>query len=228
METEFTIALRQAIAECPALGADLYGHESLPMIFQYDPLTCLIESNAERDLLFTINRLENVSPRIRYDIHDRGVVRSTRDVDEVLRDHGVHLELDPARVPLPLVFHWGRQDSAVGFYGCKITPDDIQQVVLRVPALAQSTANFALHPYEDANADKRLELWIEVKPDVTPLAEPRAVDAAVWRELAAVNQDFRESIKMVPADHRPTVTVFRAGESPLSRQDVRLKRRYIL
>jgi phenylacetate-CoA ligase len=228
VETESTIALRQAIVERPALGRDLYGHEALPMIFQYDPLTCLIESNSERDLLFTINRLENVSPRIRYNVHDRGVVRSAREVDDVLRDHGVHLAIEGARVPLPFLFHSGRQESAVGFYGCKITPDDIQQVVLRVPALAESTANFALHPYEDANADKRLELWIEVKPDVAPPVEPCAVEAAVWRELAVVNQDFRESIKMVPAEHRPTVLVFRAGESPLSNQDVRLKRRYIL
>ena len=36
-------------------------------------------------------------------------------------------------VDLPLLFHWGRQDNAVGFYGCKITPEDIQHVVLRRP-----------------------------------------------------------------------------------------------
>jgi phenylacetate-CoA ligase len=227
VETEFSIALRQAIDGCPAIGRDLFGHEALPMIFQYDPLTCLVESDAERNLLFTVNRLENVSPRIRYNIHDRGIVRSMRDVDEVLRDHGVHLDIEGSRVDLPLLFHWGRQDSAVGFYGCKITPDDIQQVVLRVPELADAAANFALHPYEDARANKRLELWVEVKPEA-PQRDPRALDAAVWRELASVNQDFRESIKMVPADRRPTLRLFAAGRSPLSGQDNRLKRRYII
>ena len=227
VETEFSIALRQTIDACPAIGRDLFGHEALPMIFQYDPLTCLIESDAERNLLFTINRLENVSPRIRYNIHDRGLVRSMRQVDAVLRDHGMRLDVEGPRVDLPLLFHWGRQDSAVGFYGCKITPDDIQQVVLRVPQLADVAANFALHPFEDACANKRLELWVEVKPDA-PQHDSRSLDAAVWRELASVNQDFRESIKMVPADRRPTLRLFAAGRSPLTGQDVRLKRRYIV
>ena len=62
VETSFTIALRQAIAADASLGEDLFGRESLPMIFQYDPLNTLIESDAERSLLFTINRLENCFP----------------------------------------------------------------------------------------------------------------------------------------------------------------------
>jgi hypothetical protein len=61
VETDFTIALRQAIAGNAALGRDLYGdREGLPMIFQYDPLNTWIESDADRTLLFTLNRLENV------------------------------------------------------------------------------------------------------------------------------------------------------------------------
>jgi phenylacetate-CoA ligase len=228
VETPFSIALRQAIDAKPALGHDLFGREALPMIFQYDPLNCLVESDDERNLLFTINRLANVSPRVRYNIHDRGIVRSLEQVDGVLRDHGVRLAYDGARIPLPLLFHWGRQDSSVGFYGCKITPDDIQQVVLRVPALAALTAHFALHPYEDAEANKRLELWIELKADAAVCDDLCALDEAVWRELSGVNQDFRESIKMVPRNRRPTLELFPSGQSPLTGQDVRLKRRYIL
>jgi hypothetical protein len=49
----------------------------------------------------------------------------------------------------------------------------------------------------------------------------------VWRELAAINQDFRESIKMVPDARRPTIKLFPFGASPISGQDIRVKRRYI-
>jgi len=225
VETDFTIALRDTIAANPSLGEELYGRESLPMIFQYDPLNYYIESDADRNLLFTINRLENVSPRIRYNIRDRGVVRPAREAAAAAARHGANL---PApQVDLPLLFHWGRQDNAIGFYGCKITPEDIQHVILRVDSLGERVTNFALHPFEDDDANKRVEIWFELAveaavPNVDRLRE------SVLSELAAVNQDFRESIKMVPPDRRPGVKVFRQGQSPIPQQDIRLKRQYIL
>lgn len=225
VETDFTIALRDALAVTPALGDELYGRESLPMVFQYDPLNYFIESDGERNLLVTINRLENVSPRIRYNIRDRGVVRSARAVADTAARLGVTL---PApQVDLPLLFHWGRQDSAVGFYGCKITPEDIQHVILRVPELGERVANFALHPYEDESANKRLEIWFELAPSVEP-PDASAVQEPVLRVLAEVNQDFREAAKMIPPERRPLVKLFRAGESPLPPQDIRLKKQYIV
>jgi phenylacetate-CoA ligase len=228
VETEFTIALRQALAADESLGRELYGHEPLPMIFQYDPLNCLVESDDERSLLVTLNRLENVSPRIRYNIHDRGIVRPIQEVRDVLRARGVSVTNAEPALELPLLFHWGRQNNAVGFYGCKITPEDIQHVILRVPTLASKVANFALHPFEDADANKRLELWLELEDGVPVPATTSDLDAEVWRELAAVNQDFRESIKMVPAGRAPTIKLFAFGQSPMSGQDIRVKKQYIV
>jgi len=230
VETELTIALRQAIAADASLGEAIYGREALPMIFQYDPLNVLIESDAERSLLFTINRLENVSPRIRYNLHDRGVVRSMDAVKKVLRERTVRLQVETPSINLPLLFHWGRQDNSVGFYGCKITPEDIQHVILRLPSLGSNVANFALRPYEDENANKRLELLFEMAESVSvPSGEGViALGDDIWRELALVNQDFRESIKMIPAERKPTLRVYPFNESPISAQDIRIKKRYIV
>ena len=230
VESDFSIALRQALGSNPALARDLYGaHEAVPMIFQYDPLNYFIESDDERNLLFTVNRLENISPRLRYNVHDRGVVRRFSHVQQLLADHRITLDQGGARVlPLPLLFHWGRQENAVAFYGCKLTPEDLQHVVLRVPALGAGVANFALHPFEDERADKRLELWFELAPGV-PLPERlEALTGEVMAALADVNQDFRESIRMVPVAHQPTLKLWPFGESPLSGQDIRIKKRYIV
>jgi phenylacetate-CoA ligase len=228
VETDFSLALRQAVASSAALGRDLFGeHESLPMIFQYDPLNYYIESDADRNLLFTLNRLENVSPRVRYNIHDRGIVRLFGDVLGVLRDHGVKLATPAPPVALPLMFHWGRQEHAVAFYGCKITPEDVQNAVLRMSDLSGRVADFALHPFEDADANKRLEIWIEGIAGAEMPDPARLVDRLL-AELAAVNQDFRESIRMIPEDRRPTLRLFRHGESPLAGQDPRIKKRYIV
>ncbi|HYE80214.1 MAG TPA: CoF synthetase, partial [bacterium] len=58
VETDFSIALRQAIAADPTLGQALYGAgaDTLPMVFQYDPLNQLIEADEQGSLLFTMNR----------------------------------------------------------------------------------------------------------------------------------------------------------------------------
>ena len=65
------------------------------------------------------------------------------------------------KTALPVMFHWGRQDSSVAFYGCKIAPEDVQHALVHLAQTMGSVANFALHPYEDADANKRLELWLE-------------------------------------------------------------------
>ncbi len=228
VETDFSIALRQELAKNPALARDLCGeHEALPMAFQYDPLNAFIESDSERNLLFTLNRLENVSPRIRYNLHDRGIVRSRAEVDRVLADHRVRVDVPGPALPLPFILHWGRQDSAVAFYGCKITPEDLQNIILRVPQLAAKVENYALHPFEDAAADKRLELWLELAPGVT-LENTPELETSVLDELGRINQDFRESIRMIPDGRRPTLKLFPFGQSPISGQDIRVKRRYIV
>lgn len=43
-----------------------------------------------------------------------------------------------------------------------------------------------------------------------------------------MNQDFRESIRMVPIENRPTLKLWPFGESLLSVQDIRIKKRYIV
>ncbi len=228
VETDFSIALRQELAKNQALARDLCGeHEGLPMAFQYDPLNAFIESDEERNLLFTLNRLENVSPRIRYNLHDRGIVCSRARVEQVLADHRLRIDVPGPALQLPFILHWGRQDSAVAFYGCKITPEDVQNVILRVPQLGARVENYALHPFEDAAADKRLELWFELSQGAT-LESSAELTLAVLEELGRVNQDFRESVRMIPERCRPTLKLFPFGQSPISGQDIRIKRRYIV
>lgn len=220
-ENATTIALRRALCELPALSRDLFGGvQPVPMVFQYDPLDYLLETRGG-ELLVTVNRLSCASPRVRYNLHDRACVLSRAHVARVAADHGITLR----GLPLPLLFHWGRVEHAVAFYGCKLTPEDLQHAILRVPEL--DAIEYALHPYEDDHANKRLELWIELRAgsslEITP-----ALEAALLRALAEVNQDFRESIRMVPAEHAPRLRLYAAGTSPMSGGDARIKKRYIL
>jgi phenylacetate-CoA ligase len=224
-ENDFTIALRHALADRPTFARALFGRaESLPMVFQYDPFDYYLETTPDDELVVTVNRLATVSPRVRYNLRDRARVITRSRVLALASTHGVTL---PRSLPLPLLFHWGRIDHAVGFYGCKLTPDDLQHAILRVPPLAANAAEHAFHPYEDEGANKRLDVWIELREGASLVATP-ALEAALVRELGEVNQDFRESIRMVPADRAPRLALFPSGTSPIANQDARIKKQYVV
>ena len=73
-ENDFTIALRQLIADqpdlCRALG--LPEHSSLPMVFQYNPLDYYVETNEQGELVISICRAGTVAPKLRYNLGDLG------------------------------------------------------------------------------------------------------------------------------------------------------------
>jgi hypothetical protein len=81
-----------------------------------------------------------------------------------------------------------------------------------------------LLPRED---HERLELWLELAAGVTLAATPE-LEAAMLDELCRINQDFREALRMMPEGRRPRLKLFPFGASPISGQDIRIKRRYIV
>jgi phenylacetate-CoA ligase len=87
------------------------------MIFQYNPLDYMIESNDRGELVVTICRAANLSPRVRYDIGDVGHVLRMPDLRRVLRAHAADHLLKRRPVDLPLLFHYGRSDASLDYYG---------------------------------------------------------------------------------------------------------------
>ncbi len=225
VESPWSIALRRAMEARPALMERLTGRRDvLPMTFQYDPTQVFIENGPEGRLLFTLCRLENLSPRIRYDLGDRGVVRSFEEVEATCRGLGV--ELESPRTRLPVLFHHGRQEQAVAFFGCKITPEQVQAAIFDTPGLAATVAELGLSTFEDDALDKRLEVVVELYEGA--VAPPPDAAERLFDRLADLNQDFRESRRMLPAHLAPRLVVEQAGRSRLSGQDGRIKRRYVL
>ena len=143
-ETDLTIALRRLLENRPELAARiLRPGGTLPMIFQFNPSEFFVETNADGELLITICRPNYVAPKVRYNIHDLGHVMRYPDLRAVLAGEGIDLRsLDPGALDLPLLFHYGRSDASVSYYGCKIPPSDVQESLFRVPALAATVDAF--------------------------------------------------------------------------------------
>lgn len=227
-ETDLTQALRRLLEARPDLAARVFQHcGATPMIFQFNPAEFFIESNPVGELLVTICRPNYVTPKVRYNIHDLGHVMRFPDLKRLLAEAGVDTaDLDPDALDLPLLFHYGRSDLAVAYFGCKISPSDIQEALFRLPLLAAAVDDFQLGTFEDEAGDKRLVVDMARMPG-SPKELPPDCELAFFDELARINQDFRESRRISPVAKPPRLAFHAAGEGPFAASDLRTKRRYI-
>ena len=231
VESDFTIELRRLLARDEELAARLLPREHgvLPMVFQYNPIDYCIETNDAGELLVTLNRTANTSPKIRYNIHDLGHVLRMPELERILEEHGIALStLHESRTDLPLLFLYGRADAAVAYYGAKVTPTDVEQVIFGMPTLAPQVNSFALVVEEDERADKLLTIALELREG----SELRTDGQGTLRQelierLKAGNQDFREAARFMPAEALPRLELHAYGQGPFARNDIRLKKHYV-
>ena len=230
-ENDFTIALRQLMLKNNALCKKLtYGnHVVLPMIFQYNPLDYYIETNDEGELLVTLCRISNISPKVRYNIHDLGHVWRLPELKRVLKEFEISLDdISSQYSDLPLLFHYGRSDMSVAFYGCKITPQNIEEVIFSLPELAQVTSSFSILVSEDKSANKKFKIAIELQEGInSDILDKDITQIKVLQKLTEVNQDYRESVQMIPDGLEPKLEIYDFAQGPFAVNDIRLKRHYI-
>lgn len=232
LETDYTVALRRAIAEDPELAAALtkqgeYG--VLPMIFQFNPFNYLVETNEGGELVVTITRRHNISPRLRYNIHDRGHVTRLRDVNKVLRERGHGDVIAEQLLDLPLLFHYGRSDLSVDYNGAVVAPDSLRDVVFADAELGSIVENHRLISLEDARGDRQLHLALQLIPDAAPLDADAANAAAVriGAALRRLNGDLDHAILTAPEATLPSLEFYAYRTGPFAGDGAKLKNEYV-
>lgn len=227
VETPLTIALRQTCLKDPALCRDIFGRDNPPMIFQYNAVDYIIETNEAGELLFTIGRMSGAAPKIRYNLRDSGGVFTFADLAGNLRKHGVELaSLVPRASHFPFLFVYGRNDSSVPFYGCKVFPSDIEQILSSNAALMASFGTFQLAVTEDEHLTSHLTIHLEQTGDPLSSALEDSLPETFFNELTRVNQDFREVSRLF--ERRQIHVQIHARETgPFAGRDIRIKNRYI-
>ena len=201
-ENDFAIALRRLLAERPELGRalGLPARPSLPMVFQYNPLDYFIETNESGELVISICRLGTTAPKLRYNLHDLGCVVRFPEVVRALAEMGLQpADLAERHLDLPLLFHYGRSDATVAFYGANVAPTDIQEVVYSLPELAERVGSFALLPGEDEEANKTLAFAFELAAGAEPPADFEAMRARFLDRLSRGEPGLPRSGALHPA-----------------------------
>jgi phenylacetate-CoA ligase len=228
-ENDFTISLRRLVRQNAGLKNELVKYPgALPMIFQFNPADFWIDSNEQGELIFTISRPGYIAPKIRYNIYDKGYVVLMAEAIKTLKRFGLYDQVSPPKTDLPLLFHFGRADMTVSFFGSNISPTDIQEVVFMIPKLAGHTNSFYLETTEDDRSDKQLVVSLELLENTgTDIFDDNlSLTDEFFGCLAKINQDFNASYVMA-VGNKPVLKLYKYGEGPFENGDVRIKTRYI-
>ncbi len=226
-ETPLSVAIRRLARDNPDVKAHLFANDSrLPMLFQYNPLMHYIEVNDNGELIFTINRLSRLSPRIRYNLHDEGGVMRFDDMVQKLAEIGIDVATltdDPnPHIKLPFVWIQGRKDFTISIMGANIYPEDVEKIVYSQSELAKITRSFCQAVEENGQGEVRPAFYFEVS--IPPsLALQSKYQEAIVSGLLSFNKDFKEAWKEYPQALTPLIYLFAQGEGPFKQKMGQIK-----
>jgi phenylacetate-CoA ligase len=229
-ENDFTISLRKLLSKNELLRSRILKHTgALPMIFQYNPTDFLIESSENGELIISICRPDYISPKVRYNIHDRGHTLAIKELYSILKELGISQDkLIKPQTDLPILLHYGRSDMSVSFFGSNIGPTDIQEVIYSLPELSKIVNSYNLAVNEDNEGNKKLIISLEVqKGETAELLDHDKTQIAFFENLSKINQDFREARKMLPDNSLTTICFEDFGSGSFKENDIRIKAKYI-
>lgn len=229
-ENDFTISLRRLMRSNKTLREKILKFSgALPMVFQFNPADFLIESNKQNELLITVCRSGYIAPKIRYNIHDKGHILSIKELYKILGELQIDLnQLVQPATDLPLLFHYGRNDMTVSFFGSNISPVDIHEVLFNIPELTHLINSFHLCVLEDEQGNKILNVDLETQQnkDISTIDVP-LLQQLFFEELAKINQDFREANRMAANPELTTIHLHNFNCGPFRDSDIRIKARYV-
>ena len=243
-ESPVSIAIRRLARARPDIRLELFGIDSrLPMVFQYNPLIHFLEVNEHGEVIRTVSRLDLLSPRVRYNVHDSGGVVDFATVRRVLKGYGYDIDrlheapevhgprgpLPWAR-PIPLPFIWinGRRDATISAMGSNIYPEDVEGVLYRNPDISRRLYSLMLSVVDDETGTPRPAVALELEDfDGVDDAWAAAVAQELRQGLAAVNIDYRASVAEFPEAMLPIVSWHPIGTGPFVGDAHRIKQRRI-
>ena len=229
-ESPTTVAIRQAARRDPGLRTALFGDDPrLPMMFHYNPLSHHVEANDRGELVFTICRLELLSPRIRYNVHDAGGTATFAEVRARIRaagrDPAEFFEATPVR--LPFLWIYGRKDSTVSVMGANIYPEDVEQALYDEPELAAATSSFCIGLVDEPDGGVRPSFSFEVREGADE-ALRSTFATRITERIRSSNADFRTALEEHPASVLPDVRLYPKGAGPFAEDANRIKQARII
>ncbi|MFG3708682.1 phenylacetate--CoA ligase family protein [Micromonospora sp. NPDC047670] len=238
-ETDFTVWVRRRLRTDAALRAALLGPDEhrLAMVFQYNPLETYLETNADHEVICTINSTAVLTPKVRYNIGDEGRLTAYPDVLAAIGDPAARLDAERAaradRMRLPLLFLFGRKDSTISYMGANIYPQDVEYGLYAGNPLAHLLQSFCLELEEHADLESRPVINLQLREDLALDPDERLALAetcrdGVLRYLSEASRDFAESLAEDPSAADLRVKVHDHGTGPFAGTTTKIKNVYLV
>jgi len=214
-EEDFNIELRKLCHDNAALRKKLFGDdcESVPMIFTIDPMNYYPEQTSDGRIIFTCARNNKCSPRIRYDVQDKGMVINSTELKKILAEHQIKIQ---PKTGLPLLCIFGRKNYGISYHGTNLSVLELQTAVGQDKYLSDKIKDIGINLYEDNKLEKHLEYFVELKSGVDP--ETITVEK-INQSLSTVNPDFGALLangQHIKQFHMPQIITFKENESPMA------------
>ena len=227
-ENPFTISLRRLIRENNEVKRRLIKFSgALPMIFQYNPTDFLIETNEQNEIITTICRQDYVAPKIRYNIYDKGNIMQYKEIVNIINELNLQHKITWSKTDLPVLFHYGRTNMTVSFYGSNISPNDVQESIFKVDKLAKIVNSYYINVDENSDGDKQLIIYLELVKNMSISIDTDNLSILFFDALAETNQDFKKSREMIKDSSKTTLIFCEFNADHFSKNDIKIKARYI-
>ncbi|RZI45724.1 phenylacetate--CoA ligase family protein [Candidatus Finniella inopinata] len=231
-ETPISVAIRRLARDNDDVRKSLFGLDSrLPMVFQYNPLAHHIEVNEKSELIFTINRGNVLSPRIRYNIHDQGGIDTYTHMKDKLSDLGFDIksleEKSKFHLNLPFMWIYGRSDFTISVMGANIYPEDIEQIIYSDASLSEITRSFCQGIVHKEDHSVRPAFYFEITvPSTKELG--LKFQRSITENLCRINADFREAWAEYHETLIPEIHLYQMGEGPFKMRPGQIKQKRVL
>lgn len=230
LENDFTISLRKLIKSNEVLRSKILKHGGdIPMVFQFSPTDFWIESSSKGDLIVTICRPNYVAPKIRYNVYDRGHVLQIKELYKILESLEINTEsLCKPKTDLPILFHYGRSDMTVSFFGANIGPTDIQDSIFKIPELEQIVNSFSMGTHENQDGDKTLILNFEIQKDKNHVHLDKSnIKKTFIKVLSNTNNSFARVKELLSNDDQISLNFHEYEKGPFKGNINKIKANYI-
>ena len=145
-----------------------------------------------------------------------------RDIIDGLRARGVRV------LELPLLFHYGRSDLSVTFFGAKVSPDGIRQALHAIPGFDQLIESFQAFNAQNDDDDSLLVVCVELAAGHAKAALDAADLASRFAtELSKIDGDFGKVLSTAPDRLRPEIRLYEHQTGPFRDGHKKIKHSYV-
>jgi len=215
METPLTVFLRRQANKDKRLAQLLWGAQPFaPTVIQYEPRYKYFEI-VDGEIVFTTTA---GIPLIRYNIHDRGIIYTAKELRQLLANAGYYTLLKSALWSdwqLPFLMLGSRSDVALTFYAVNIYPQNIKNGLESAALSKFVTGKFLTERQTRKRGTEQVfHLTVELRSRVKPSHKvAEKVQKTVFANLVNLNSEYRRLHNAIGVKAYPEITLLPHGHS---------------